>query len=101
MKIERRGFLGAMLAVAMAPAIIRAESLMKIAPPKIMAAFTLYGDGLHDDTVAINALLAGNLVQTAAGVLLRPDAGRIFLPVGNYAMSSPLITSSNSIKENT
>jgi hypothetical protein len=32
--MDRRGFLGAMLAAASAPAIVRAESLMKIAVPK-------------------------------------------------------------------
>lgn len=33
---SRRGFLGAMLAAAMAPAFVRAESLMKLAPSGLL-----------------------------------------------------------------
>lgn len=32
--MKRRSFLGAMLAAAMAPAFVKAESLMKVAPPQ-------------------------------------------------------------------
>jgi len=39
--MNRRGFLGAMLAVASAPAFVRAESLMKIAVPKEKKILTL------------------------------------------------------------
>jgi hypothetical protein len=35
--ISRRSLLGSMLALAAAPAIVRAQSIMRVAPPKIVA----------------------------------------------------------------
>lgn len=40
--ISRRGLLGAMLAAAVAPAVVRASSLMPIAAPKIILPPTLF-----------------------------------------------------------
>jgi len=37
MQMSRRGFLGSMMAAAVAPAVVKAESLMKIVQPKIVA----------------------------------------------------------------
>lgn len=84
--LQRRSFLGAMLAAAAAPAIIRASSLMPVSVRRDW--FTLYGDGVTDDTAAIQALLSGGLVQTAAGVLVP----RSYLYRGIYRVSSPIVT---------
>ncbi len=62
--IERRAFLGGILAALTAPAIVRSDSLMKLTPKRI---FTLYGDGLEDDTVALQALMDGREVVTPYG----------------------------------
>ena len=51
--MQRRSFLGALIAAAAAPAIVRADSLMPLyvpRPPK------LWGDGIHDDTAALQWL---------------------------------------------
>ena len=42
---------------------------------------TLYGDGIHDDTAAVQALL--------------DKGGRVYLPDGRYLISAPLIIHSN------
>lgn len=84
----RRGFLGAILAAAAAPAIIKAGSLMPIYVPK-PEILTLWGDGIHDDTAALRALIGGKSV-TRAGQLLDPAAGMIFLPTGSYVLSDTL-----------
>lgn len=70
---SRRGFLAGMLAIGAAPVIVRASSLMPLyVPPKLI----LWGDGVHDDTEAAQALLDGRrIVRTPAGVLL--PAGRL------------------------
>lgn len=93
--MNRRGFLKAILAAAVAPAVVRAESLMRVVSPKLAASFILYGDGIHDDTIAINALLAGKLVMTAAGVIIPQDQRVVRLPAGDYSVSSPLVVSRN------
>lgn len=53
---SRRSFLRGILALSAAPAIVKADSLMKIVVP--MPEFlTLYGDGIHDDTRAFQQYL--------------------------------------------
>ncbi len=58
--MDRRGFLGAMLAAAMAPAIVRAESLMPIVAPKIILPPDPFArfDGVDDAMLA--SLTAGS-----------------------------------------
>ena len=51
MNLARRGFLAGSGGLLMAPAIVKAEALMRIAPP------LYWGDGLHDDTAALQAML--------------------------------------------
>lgn len=47
--MNRRGFLGSILALGVAPAIVRADSLMRVIPRNtgIIAAFDLTGNGRH------------------------------------------------------
>ncbi len=77
--MNRRWFLGTMLALGAAPAIVRAESLMKIVVPKLIlpnGGYTvglrrLYGDGIHDDTNALQAFFDGlAVVDNRTGLVL-------------------------------
>ena len=79
--MNRRGFLTAMLAACAAPAIVRAESLMRIVVPTL-AEIRLYGDGIHDDTDALQKIIDG-------------ATGSIILPRGNYRITSTLRLSSS------
>jgi hypothetical protein len=42
--MDRRGFLGSILALGVAPAIVRAGSLMRIAPPKMPSVGIIIGE---------------------------------------------------------
>jgi hypothetical protein len=92
MELSRRGFLGALLAAAAAPAIVKASSLMPIYVPKIItpAYMTLWGDGVHDDTLAMQALLSGGLVMSAGGMLLGGDASGVRIPSGHFKVTEGL-----------
>ena len=81
-----------MLAAAMAPAIVRSGSLMKVVVPKVIipSYLTLWGDGVHDDTQALQHLLAGGLVMSAGGVLLGGNTGVVRIPSGNFNISDTL-----------
>lgn len=61
--IARRTFLAALFA---GPAIVRAESLMRLYVPPLI----LYGDGLIDDTEALQAWTNGGKVRDAVSGLL-------------------------------
>lgn len=88
--MNRRGFLAGILACAAAPAIARAASLMPVkalesgvlVPDLELGVYAinfealqvdafrravLYGDGIHDDTKAVQALLDGKLVMRPNG----------------------------------
>ena len=99
MTVSRRSFMGALLAAACAPAIVKASSLMPIYVPKIIlpSYLTLWGDGLHDDQPAIQALLAGGLVADQMGQLITQSNGAIYLPKGTYAIGSPTFFSKSSV----
>lgn len=102
--MDRRGFLGTMLALGAAPAIVRAESLMKIVVPKrdllyegrpirqgiygieFVEEHELYGDGIHDDTAALQAWFDGKtVIDRRTGFLL----GSV-LSYGHYKMTDTL-----------
>src|SRR5258708_331213 len=51
--MDRRSFLGSILALGVAPAIVHASSIMRVVMPMPI----LWGDGIHDDTAALQALL--------------------------------------------
>ena len=95
MELSRRGFLGAMLAVAAAPAIVKASSLMPIYVPK-PAILTLWGDGVHDDTLALQALIDGkDVVRHDGATFMRHPDGSIYLASGTFAISSAIVFSGN------
>jgi len=85
----RRGFLAVMLAAAAAPAIVRVDSLMKIVVPK-PDYLMLVGDGIADDTLALQTLLRGGLVMSVGGVLLGKDE-LLRIPQGDYLISETLL----------
>lgn len=85
----RRGFLGAMLAAAAAPALVRAGSIMPVYVPK-PGLITLWGDGIHDDTTAMQALLSGGEVNYG-GASVKSLAGTLRLPSGTFLVSAPLV----------
>jgi len=90
MTISRRGFLGAILAAAAAPAIVKSDSLMRIMVPRPVL-LTLWGDGVHDDAQALQALISGQSVAFQGRAFgPRPD-GTIYLPVGTFAMGAAAI----------
>ena len=59
--MNRRSFLQAILASGCAPAIVKADSLMKIFVPR-NEPIILYGDGIHDDTKALQTWFDGGRV---------------------------------------
>jgi len=80
--LKRRGLLLGAFAALSAPAIVRADGLMRVAAPR---ALTLWGGGERDDSDAIAALLNGTApVRSAAGLLLAPG----FVPEGVYRICS-------------
>lgn len=99
MELTRRGFLGAMLAAAAAPAIVKASNLMPIYVPKIITpiAITLWGDGVHNDQQAIAALVSGGLVADSLGRIISQQNGAIHLPVGTYALGGTVKLTKDSI----
>ena len=90
MNLSRRGFLGAMLVAAAAPAIVKSESLMRIVVPRPVL-LTLWGDGMRDDAQALQALINGQSVMFGGREFgPRPD-GSIYLPSGTFAMGAAAI----------
>lgn len=62
--MNRRKFMGFLGLAVAAPAIVRAESLMKLyVPPKIV----IWGDGVHDDTEALQAFFDGGRIVDPYG----------------------------------
>ena len=93
MNLSRRGFLGAVLAAAAAPAIVKSENLMRIVVPR-PALLTLWGDGVHDDAQALQALIGGQSVAFQGRAFgPRPD-GSIYLPAGTFAMGAAAVIGS-------
>ena len=58
--MQRRSFLASILAVAFPPAIVHASNMMAIKP--VDAFKVIYGDGIHDDTDAIQSFINGEKV---------------------------------------
>jgi hypothetical protein len=86
--MNRRGFLGGILAAGMAPMVASAGVLMPVRP----AAIILYGDGIHNDTLALQALFDGNkyVFDQRTGMYME-QSGTIRLSHGSYIVSSPLV----------
>lgn len=94
--LSRRGFLGAMLAAAAAPAIVKSDSLMRIVVPKPLL-LTLWGDGLHDDAQAIQALINGKSVTFEGREFGLHPGGAVHLPIGTFALGSALVMGDGSM----
>jgi hypothetical protein len=78
-----------MLALAAAPAIVRADSLMRVTP---IDRLILWGDGVHDDAAALQALIDGRAVVRRDGAEFRRKTdGTIFLRAGTYAVGSTIV----------
>lgn len=87
--MQRRGFLEGILALGITPAIVEIDSLMKIyTPPRL----TVWGDGIRDDTEAIQAFMNGEEVYfKKLNKFIQEEPGKIVFPSGNYAISDTLI----------
>lgn len=85
--MNRRGFLGAILAASMAPAIARSGVLMPIYVPK-PDLLRLWGDGMHDDTLALQAIFDGKPVFGAEPF---SEGGSVYLSGGIYRISSTIL----------
>jgi hypothetical protein len=86
--LNRRGFLGALLAASAAPAFVKAESLMKLYVPPLV----LWGDGIHDDTKALQAFFDGRAVKVMdTGQALTLDGRSFEMRDGRYLLSETII----------
>jgi hypothetical protein len=91
--MNRRGFLGAMLAAASAPAIVKAENLMKIMVPKekkILTLSALAGD--FDGDVIVDSSLTRKMFYWE-------EVNRIVKEVANKRMLSPTLFDHNTDKQ--
>ena len=95
MEMTRRGFIAAMLAAAAAPAIVRPESLMRIVTLRPLDApiLTLFGDGITDDTAALQALASGGSVLFRGNPLRADAGGSVVLPSSAFLLSATLTIS--------
>lgn len=82
--LSRRSFLGGILAVGTAATLVRSAPLLPRALPM------LWGDGLHDDTAALNALLSGGEFEVSREGLALRKAGMILLREGNFLVSDTI-----------
>lgn len=90
--MNRRGFLKGMLALSAAPAIVKAGSLMPLGRIWTHSAggiITLYGDGVTDDTLALQALINGQRVMYGEEIL-QASGREVYVPRGHYAISDTL-----------
>jgi hypothetical protein len=87
MMASRRKLLFGAAALALAPAIARAENIMRIKPPTLI----LYGDGVHDDTHAMNSLVSGERVWSGIHQhWVTPKGNYIRLPDGHHKITDSI-----------
>ena len=88
MDVSRRSFLRGALTVA-------AASLVPVAAAKALGLDdvpTLWGDGVHDDAPALQALIDGKPFKIAGeGFIARNGAETAFIDGGDYALSNGLV----------
>lgn len=89
--LTRRGFLRGVLAAGAAPAIVKASRLMPIYVPRPQL-LTLWGDGAHDDTAALQALINGQPVLFN-GQPYGASTGGVLVPGGVFQVSAPVVFS--------
>ena len=92
MEMTRRGFMAAMFAAAAAPAIVRSESLMRIVTLRPLDApiLTLFGDGITDDTAALQAIVSGAPVMFGGRRLCFDKNGQAVLTAGHFLISNTI-----------
>ena len=83
MMINRRDFLKGLGLLAVAPAIVRFESLMPVRPIFHGNAI-LWGDGVHDDTFAMQTFINGGEVYSPEGKVITD------LSYGSYKITNTL-----------
>jgi hypothetical protein len=113
--MQRRSFLGSILAACAAPAFVRAGVLMpikepiwvppsitdglvsawtrehgRILPPSAVPELVLWGDGTHDDVAAITAFFNGDPVRHKGSVYRGGP-----LPPGRFKISAPITLGPN------
>lgn len=84
MNPSRRSFLGGILAVGAASTVVTPAALLARSVPM------LWGDGIHDDTAALNALLSGGEFEVSREGLALRKAGMILLQKGNFLVSDTI-----------
>lgn len=94
--MDRRGFLKSILALGVAPAVVRAGSLMPVVQTASgllipAAAVILWGDGVHNDQPGLQALLNGERV-------IRQDGSQVtdHLIGGTYLVGSTINVNASS-----
>lgn len=90
---SRRSFLLGLGAALAAPAVVRADSLMKLWVPPLPI---VWGDGIHDDAPGLNALLAGQraIIKSEAVEVVN---GAVFMRNGIYLIRSAIELTSNNM----
>lgn len=92
MNISRRGFFGALASATIAIAATTRLGNTLLAP--IAKRWTiLHGDGINDDTDAINAFMRSDPVAKLDGT---PIVGNL-LPRGSYLLSAPIVMQSQKV----
>lgn len=88
--LTRRTLLTGLGAIIAAPAIVRASSLMPVKAWRTMP--MLWGDGVHDDTAALQAFANGDVVMTFEGPMKAAElvAANRALPGGLYRITSTI-----------
>lgn len=81
MNLSRRAFLRGTIGTA---AVVAAA-------PRLLAVPHIWGDGVHDDTEALNTFLRGEPVTAADGIEIAPSTGRIVLRNGVCAANALLL----------
>jgi hypothetical protein len=104
--MNRRSFLGAILAAGVAPAFAGSGVLMPVRKLWTPPLPILWGDGMHSDVEALNAFMDGRDVDNrsnavlTAGIAIRViEGGRFFIPkgqaIGTRCPNPPLVHLNN------
>lgn len=86
--MNRRGFLKAILAAGVAPYVSTAAGVLM---PIRQRTIWLWGDGIHDDTEALQTLFNGGYVKNAGMATAENFGGRIFVSNGRFLTSATLV----------
>ena len=86
--MNRRWFSLGLASALAAPAVVGSGVLMPLRGIRLPM---IYGDGIHDDTAGLNALIAGEPVISLSGAAWR-DGDRVYMRNGVFRISSLLET---------